>query len=253
MYRCPQALHRPTPQETAKKSNAERDFLPARRGCRAAPTSAHLPLKETAINEEHPAQAPQPADAVEQPKPWSTPGSWTITTTSGFATSGYLPDWAEDDPSEAGVPLDQLPLRLGGINHRNFFEGPMMPLTATNSRDDAEEDAVFAGSIDCNPYDTAIRLRVPVVNIQVSPGHWILGLEPQELADIASKLGAQADLLQDEVLPALIAAREDWSAHHPERPLTTSVLPPGLTQAEATARSSAPPHQVQHTDQPEGR
>ncbi|WP_333768075.1 DUF6907 domain-containing protein [Streptomyces sp. IBSBF 2435] len=192
-------------------------------------------------------------DAVEQPKPWSTPGLWTITTTSGFATSGYLPDWAEDDPSEAGVPLDQLPLRLGGINHRNFFEGPMMPLTTTNSRDDAEEDAVFAGSIDCNPYDTDTHLCVPVVNIQVSADHWILGLNPQELAGIASKLRAQADLLHDEVLPALVAACEDWFAQHPEQPLPTSVLPPGLTQVEATAPPSLPPHPVRHTDHPERR
>jgi hypothetical protein len=146
------------------------------------------------------------------------------------------------------VPLDQLLLRLGSINHRNFFEGPTMPLTATNSRDDAEEDAVFAGSIDCNPYDTDIRLRVPVVDIQVSPTYWILGLNPQELADIASKLRAQADLLHDEVLPALIAAREDWSARHPEHPLATSALPPTLTEVEVTARPSAPPHHVGHTD-----
>jgi hypothetical protein len=132
------------------------------------------------------------------------------------------------------VTLDQLPLRFGSINHRNFFESPMMPLTATNSRDDAEEDAVFAGSIDCNPYDAAIRLRVPDVNIQVGAGHWILGLNPQGLADARSKLRAQADLLREEVLPALIAACEDRSAHHPEHPLTTSALPPGLTQAEAT-------------------
>lgn len=129
----------------------------------------------------------------------------------------------------------------------------MMPLTTTNSRDDAEEDAVFAGSIDCNPHDTDIRLRVPVVNIQVSPTYWILGLNPQELADIASKLRAQADVLHDEVLPALIAAREDWSAHHPEHPPTTPVLMPGLIQAEATARPSSPPHLVDHTDHPEGR
>ncbi|WUV74752.1 hypothetical protein OHA86_20295 [Streptomyces sp. NBC_01477] len=167
--------------------------------------------------------------------------------------SGYLPDWAEDDPSEAGVPLDLLPVRLGGINHRTFFEGPLMHLTATNSRDDAEEDVIFAGSIDCNPYDTDTRLRKPVVNIQASPHHWILGLDPGELADVASKLRAQADLLRDEVLPALIAAREDWSAHHPEQPLTTSALPPGLAQAEATARPSLPPHPVRHTDHPEGR
>ncbi|WP_333769310.1 DUF6907 domain-containing protein [Streptomyces sp. IBSBF 2435] len=208
--------------------------------------------KETAIDEQDANQVPQTARATEQPQPWSTPGKWTITTEVGSVTSGYLPEWAEDDPSEAGVPLDQLPLRLGGINHRNFFEGPLVLLTATGGGDDAEEDAVFAGSIDCNPYDPDDRLRVPVVNIQVSPDHWILGLDPQELADIASKLRAQADVLHDEVLPTLIAAREDWSSHHPEHTITPSGPPSALPEVEVTARPSSPSHSVPHTDHPEG-
>ena len=173
-------------------------------------------MKETEINEQHAAQAPRPAGAVEQPKPWSTPGSWTITTEGGSVTSGYLPAWAEDDPSETGLPVDLLPARLAGINHRNFFEGTMMPLTTTDTRDDAEEDALFEGSIDCNPYDADPRLRVPVVNIQVCLGRQILGLNPQQLADIAAKLRAQANRLHDEVLPALITARENWATHHPD-------------------------------------
>jgi len=175
--------------------------------------------KEIEINEQHVPQVPQVPQSygpVEQPKPWSTPGSWTITTECGSVMSGYLPEWAEDDPTEIDVPLDLLPARLTGINHRNFFEGAMMPLTATESRDDAEEDAVFEGSIDCNPYDEDPQLRVPVVNIQVCLGRWILGLDPQELADIAVKLRAQADRLHDDVLPALIAAREDWATRHPD-------------------------------------
>jgi len=163
------------------------------------------PQQGTLVSDDHPLR--------KQPAPWSTPGKWTITTESGSVTSGYLPDWAEDDPTEADVPLDLLPARLGGINHRNFFEGAMMPLTTTDAKDEAEEDAVFEGSIDCNPYDADTRLRVPVVNIQVCLGRRILGLDPQELADIAVKLRTQADRLQDEVLPALIAAREDWAAH----------------------------------------
>ncbi|WP_405583319.1 DUF6907 domain-containing protein [Streptomyces sp. NBC_01190] len=180
--------------------------------------------KETEINKQHTTQAPQPQPPVEQPKPWSTPGSWTITTTTGLATSGYLPEWAEDDPSEAAVPPDLLPARLAAINHRNLFEGAMMPLTATDRRSDAEEDAVFEGSIDCNPYDADTHLRAPVVNIQVCLGRWILGLNPRELTDIALKLRAQADRLHDEVLPALIAARDDWATHQPHRP-PTAVTP----------------------------
>jgi hypothetical protein len=113
------------------------------------------------------------------------------------------------------VPPDLLPQRLAGINHRTFFEGAMMPLTTTGTRDDAEEDADFEGSIDCNPYDTDPRLRAPVVNIQVSPGHWIAGLDTQELADVAAKLRTQADRLHNEILPALITAREDWTTRHP--------------------------------------
>ena len=169
--------------------------------------------KEIEINEQHANQVSQSAGAAEQPKPWSTPGKWTITAEGGSVTSGFLPEWAENDPSEVGVPLDLLSARLAGINHRTSFEGAMMPLTATDSRDDAELDAVFEGSIDCNPYDTDDRLRIPVVNIQVSLGRWILGLDPQELTNIAAKLRAQADRLHNDVLPALNAAREDWATH----------------------------------------
>ncbi|CAG6392299.1 hypothetical protein SCOCK_160081 [Actinacidiphila cocklensis] len=66
----------------------------------------------------------------KQPPPWSTPGTWAITTSDGAVTSGYLPAWAEDDPTEIGVPEEELPQRLAQVNHRAFFEGPMPPLTA---------------------------------------------------------------------------------------------------------------------------
>jgi len=213
----PQALRLAAPHGTPNDADVERDLRPpARRARSGTHASAHVPIKEIKINEQHAAQALQPAGAVEQPKPWSTPGSWTITTTAVLAVSGYLPEWAEDDPTEVGVPLDLLPVRLAGINHRTFFEGAMMPLTTTDAKDDAEEDAVFEGSIDCNPYDADPRLRVPVVNIQVCLGRRLLGLDPQELAVIALKLRAQADRLHDEVLPALVAAREDWATRQPD-------------------------------------
>lgn len=152
----------------------------------------------------------------EQPAPWSTPGTWAITTTGGAVTSGCLPAWAEDDPTEIGVPAEELPQRLAQVNHRAFFEGPMLPLTAPDLWDGVQEDSVFEGSIDCNPYDPDPRLRVPLVNLQVSVGRWMLGLDPDGLADIAAKLRAHADLLDHKVRPALAAAREDWAARHPE-------------------------------------
>lgn len=147
--------------------------------------------------------------------PWSTPGMWAITTDSGSAMSGYLPAWAEDDPTEAYVPMDRLPDRLAGINRRNFFEGPMMPITAPDVWGAVEEDAVFEGGIDCIPYDPDPILRVPVVNLQVCAGRWILGLDPHGLAEVTAKLRAHADFLEAKVLPALIATREDWAAHQP--------------------------------------
>lgn len=152
----------------------------------------------------------------EQPPPWSTPGTWTITTTEGNTVSGYLPTWAEDDPTEVDVPVDDLPQKLAQVNHRAFFEGPMLPVTAPDLWNGAEEDSVFEGSIDCNPYDPDPRLRVPVVNLQVSVGRWILGLAPEDLAGVAAKLRVHADLLDHKVRPALVAARADWAARHPD-------------------------------------
>jgi anti-sigma regulatory factor (Ser/Thr protein kinase) len=166
-----------------------------------------------------------PSDGT--PPPWSTPGKWTIASDSGAVTSGYLPAWAEDDPTEADVPLGQLPERLAGINHRNFFEGPMLPLTAPDVWEGVEEDAVFEGSIDCNPYDPDPGLRVPVVNLQVCVGRWILGLDPHGLAEVAAKLRAHADFLDAKVRPALTAAREDWATHHPSAQQRSPTAGPG--------------------------
>lgn len=166
-----------------------------------------------------------PSDGT--PPPWNAPGKWTITTDSGAATSGYLPAWAEDDPTEADVPLDQLPERLAGINHRNFFEGPMMPLTAPDVWEGVEEDAVFEGSVDCNPYDPDPGLRVPVVSLQVCVGRWILGLDPPGVAEVAAELRAHADFLDEKVRPALIAAREDWAAHQPSAQQRSPASGPG--------------------------
>jgi hypothetical protein len=170
-------------------------------------------MKETDI---HPQHSTTVEERRKQPAPWSTPGKWTITTEGGSVTSGYLPAWAEDDPSEFDVPLHLLPIRLADVSHRNFFEGQMMAIVAPDARGEADEDAVFEGSIDCNPYAEDPSQRVPVVNIQVCLEHWILGVDPKGLTEIASKLRAQADRLDEEVLPSLIAAREDWAARRPD-------------------------------------
>ncbi|WUV82908.1 hypothetical protein OG552_27365 [Streptomyces sp. NBC_01476] len=112
------------------------------------------------------------------------------------------------------MPLDLLSVRLADISHRNFFAGQTMTVLAPDAKGKAEEDTVFEGTIDCNPYVQDPALRVPVVNIQVCLDHWILGLDPQGLMTIAAQLHAQADRLEQEIHPALIAARKDWAAHH---------------------------------------
>lgn len=146
-----------------------------------------------------------------QPTPWSGQGTWTITTDAGDTISGHLPAWAEEDPSENGVPVDQLALRLAGVSHRTFFEGQMMPLVTPDLSAEVEEDAVFEGSTDCNPYAPDITLRQPHVTLQVTAGHWIRGLDPEDLTRIAAQLRAQADLLDHDIRSALIAARDDWA------------------------------------------
>lgn len=157
----------------------------------------------------------RPTQPTAQPAPWSTPGTWTITTDTGAALSGYLPEWAEDDPSENGIPLDLLPARLAGINHRTFFEGQIMAVTTPGPRGgDTDEDAVFEGSIDCNPYDPDPARRRPHATLQVCTDHSIPGLGPDDLARIAAQLRTQADHIDHDIRPALTAARADWATRH---------------------------------------
>ena len=128
-------------------------------------TNAHVPVHD--LDEQ-----------AGQPTPFSTPGRWTIRTVDGSETTGYLPDWAEDDPSEVHVPLDLLPLRLAQVEHRTFFDGQVVDLAMPSPGSIAEEEVVFGGSIDCTPYAADPQLRLPVVNIQVGPQCWITGLDP---------------------------------------------------------------------------
>lgn len=34
--------------------------------------------------------------------------TWQVTTTNGHTTTGYLPAWADEDPSRTGVPVGRL-------------------------------------------------------------------------------------------------------------------------------------------------
>lgn len=138
---------------------------------------------------------------------------WAITTTDGCTAWGYLPAWAETDPSAAGVSLAELPIRLSDMSHRAPFPGQCVPVTCDDGP--AEDTEIFWGSIDCNPHLGAPELSTPVVNIRIIDDYWLNDLDPNGVADLAAQLRAQADRLDNEVRPRLIAARADWNAHHP--------------------------------------
>lgn len=141
---------------------------------------------------------------------------WSITTTAGYTATGYLPAWSEDDPSTTGVPLEHLPAELADVSHRAHFDGQAFrvhdPDTGAPPGASTEERALW-GVLVCNPYAEGPEPSVPVVNIAILGDFWINHLDPDGLADVAAKLRAQADRLDQEIRPRLIAARTDWAAH----------------------------------------
>ncbi|WP_405585862.1 DUF6907 domain-containing protein [Streptomyces sp. NBC_01190] len=155
-----------------------------------------------------------PAASAE---PAGTGRTWTITTTAGFTVEGYLPAWAEEDPSATGVPLDRLPVRLADVGHWTHFGGQSMRVRSPAFEGEGGgegEEQVFWGSIDCHPYADDPEPRVPVVNLAIIEDFWINNLDPDGLARVAAQLRAQADRLDQEIRPRLIAARADWAEHH---------------------------------------
>ncbi|BBA99487.1 hypothetical protein RVR_6129 [Actinacidiphila reveromycinica] len=144
--------------------------------------------------------------------------AWKITTTNGISTSGYLPDWAEEDPSATGLDPRELHVTLADIGHRSPFHGVALnAFTRDGGTEQAHEIDAFQGEIVCHPFpdaDVPDGALLPTVNVQLTPDCWLIGLGPQQLGALAAKLRAHADLLDGDVRPRLVAAREDWSVHH---------------------------------------
>jgi hypothetical protein len=53
-----------------------------------------------------------------------------------------------------------------------------------------------------------------IEQLQLGSAVDVFGLDPDGLAEIAAKLRAQADRLDHDIRPQLLAARADWAAHH---------------------------------------
>lgn len=166
------------------------------------------------------------SSAVEQAPTDSTAGDaagskgekpkWKIVTRAGFSVEGYLPAWAEDDPSQTDVSLELLSVRLADVTHWTEFEGQSVQVRSALEPDGERsgESQILWGVIECRPFAEEPEARAPVVNLAIAEDLWIEGLDPAGLAQIAAKLRAQADLLDHEIRPRLVAARADWAECH---------------------------------------
>lgn len=163
----------------------------------------------------------RPSEAAVQVPPGR---SWTIATSDGYVTRGYLPGWAEEDPSRTGVRPAKLRNTLHDIIHRAQFDGQLIQV-ARGGYGPGEQAWVFAGAIECIPDPGDGTRPIPVVNIHLFDDYWLTGLGPNELSVFTAQLRAQADRLDHDVRPRLIAYRADWSTHH--RKPTPSGRPTG--------------------------
>ncbi|WP_328459491.1 DUF6907 domain-containing protein [Streptomyces sp. NBC_00448] len=126
-----------------------------------------------------------PVPAVGPAETCGGPGArWTITTTTGLKVTGYLPAWAAEDPSEAGVLVEQLGARLSDISHHAAFRDQFI------DADDGRGQQILSGSIDCNPYAEDPEPRVPTAAVNVTSVCRVGDLDPDGLAKFSAQLRA---------------------------------------------------------------
>jgi hypothetical protein len=147
-----------------------------------------------------------------------TTRTWTITADSGLTASGYLPDWATDDPSEENVPLAEFGIRLSDLAHFADFTGQKVPQVNSPGAGPGEPSQVgpaviLRPSITCDPYADEPERRVPSATVRITDDYYVDCLDPPALAALITGLEAQVNHLRTAVLPALTNARHDWSAH----------------------------------------
>lgn len=160
---------------------------------------------------------PSPA-ALPTTEPDGTDSSarqWTITTTTGEQTTGYLPSWAAEDPSEQGVPSEAMAARLADVCHFTEFPGQVVrAYSPGNATDEPVELEIMCSSITCTPYAAAPEPAIPVVDVRVAGEYWMTDLDPTGVADLVVGLRAVADRLDGVVIPQLNTVRAEWAAHH---------------------------------------
>lgn len=138
---------------------------------------------------------------------------WTITTDTGDTASGHLPPFADGNPSETGIPADLLQLALEDLTHRRNYDGQTVTvdIPAAGGRYTGPEE-ILLPHIQLKPHSTDPADRVPTVSVELVSGgdHWIGPLDPAGVIDLAAKLRAHADRL-DQVAAELTDARADWA------------------------------------------
>lgn len=126
--------------------------------------------------------------------------------------SGLPARWAEEDPRQTGIPPDRLRNTLRDVIHRATFDGELIRL-ARGGYGPGEQAWVFGGHIECTA-DVDDRPPVPIANLHFFEDYWLSGLGPNDLTVFAAQLRAQADRLENDIRPRLVAYRADWSAHY---------------------------------------
>ncbi|WP_335983658.1 DUF6907 domain-containing protein [Streptomyces sp. CA2R106] len=143
---------------------------------------------------------------------------WAITTTTGERTTGYLPPWATENPSEDDVPPQELAARLADVCHFTEFPGQVLRAYSPGNPTDAPEELeILSASITCTPHAAAPELAVAVATVRVADEFWITDLDPTGLAEIVQGLRAVADRLDSVVIPQLNDIRAEWTTHHTSR------------------------------------
>lgn len=147
-----------------------------------------------------------------------TASRWTITTTNGISVSGYLPRWSACiNPSEDGVEPNQLSDRLEDVNHIVWYPGQLVAGNLQGTPQGTGErsvgtTAILCPQINCDPFHEDPAKRSPYALVELIEGSddWTTPLGPEGCTDLAAKLRAQADVL-DQVAIDLAAARADWA------------------------------------------
>ncbi len=140
--------------------------------------------------------------------------TWSIVTTTGEAMTGFLPAWAEEDPSRAGVEPGRLSVELSDVTHEAWFGGRLMRV-CPGGQDPGEDSAVLGAVLRCRPFagGSDAAARTPLVGIQIVDDFWIEDLDPSGVVEVAGRFRAFAELLVTEVAPALTRARAEWAEH----------------------------------------